>query len=128
MFFFTFIFLNLLLLIDYYITTITEEDKKHIELLKKTVNNFSFHSLFSILKLMDFFNNEMFNIQIITYIIIPELNSNIAIDLIIFSYDKLCYFSETGKDVDNAYFELFYQCLEELSSNENVIIKNIEMK
>ena len=30
-FFFTFIFLNLLLPIDYYITTITEEDKKHID-------------------------------------------------------------------------------------------------
>ena len=29
--FFTFIFLNLILLIDYYITTITEEDKKHID-------------------------------------------------------------------------------------------------
>ena len=82
--------------------------------------------LFSILKLMDFFNNEKFNIQIITYIIIPELNSNIAIDLIIFSYDKLCYFSERGREADNAYFELFYQALEELSKNEMMIIKNID--
>ena len=82
--------------------------------------------LYSILKLMDFFNNEMFNIQIITYIIIPELNSNIAIDLIIFSYDKLCYFSERGREADNAYFELFYQALEELSKNEMMIIKNID--
>ena len=82
--------------------------------------------LFSILKLMDFFNNEKFNIQIITNIIIPELNPNIAIDLIIFSYDKLCYFSERGKEADNAYFELFYQALEELSKNEILIIKNID--
>ena len=82
--------------------------------------------LFSILKLMDFFNNEKFNIQIILNIIIPELNPNIAIDLIIFSYDKLCYFSERGKEADNAYFELFYQALEELSKNEMLIIKNID--
>ena len=82
--------------------------------------------LFSILKLMDFFNNEKFNIQIITYIIIPELNDNIAIDLIIFSYDKLCYFSERGKEADNTYFELFYQALEELSKNEMMIIQNID--
>ena len=82
--------------------------------------------LFSILKLMEFFQNEKFNVQIINCIILPELNCNIAIDLIIYSYDKLCYFSETGKDVDNAYFELFYQSLEELSKNEKIIIKNID--
>ena len=82
--------------------------------------------LFPILKLMDFFNNEKSNVQIITNIILPELNSNIAIDLIIFSYDKLCYFSEIGQEVDNAYFELFYQALEELSKNEMLIIQNID--
>ena len=75
---------------------------------------------------MDFFNNEKLNIQFITNIIIPELNSNIAIDLIIYSYDKLCYFSERGKEADNAYFELFYQALEVLSKNEMLIIKNID--
>ena len=75
---------------------------------------------------MDFFNNEKLNIQFIINIIIPELNSNIAIDLIIYSYDKLCYFSERGKEADNAYFELFYQALEELSKNEMLIIKNID--
>ena len=99
-------------------------------------SNYSYHTgqqigsnskkLLSILKLMDFFNNEKLNIQFIINIIIPELNSNIAIDLIIFSYDKLCYFSERGKEADNAYFELFYQALEELSKNEMLIIKNID--
>ena len=99
-------------------------------------SNYSYHTghqigsnskkLFSILKLIDFFNNEKLNIQFITNIIIPELNSNIAIDLIIYSYDKLCYFSERGKEADNAYFELFYQALEELSKNEMLIFKNID--
>ena len=83
-------------------------------------------NLFPILKLMDFFNNEKLNVQIITNIILNELNCNIAIDLIIFSYDKLCFFSENGKGIDNAYFELFYQALEELSKNEMMIIKNID--
>ena len=87
---------------------------------------FDSKKLFPILKLMDFFNNEKFNTQIITNIILPELNSNIAIDLIIFSYDKLCFFSERGKEADNAYFELFYQALEELSKNEMLIINNID--
>jgi hypothetical protein len=82
--------------------------------------------LFSLLKLMDFFGNEKFNIQIISDIIIPELNSDIAVELLIFSYDKLCYFSEIKKEIDNAYFELFYQSLEILSKNENEIIKNID--
>ena len=82
--------------------------------------------LFSLLKLMDFFGNEKFNIKIISKIIIPELNGNIAVELLIFSYDKLCYFSELKKEADNIYFELFYQSLEELSKNENIIIKNID--
>ena len=34
---------------------------------------------------MDFFGNEKFNIQIISDIIIPELNSDIAVELLIFS-------------------------------------------
>ena len=82
--------------------------------------------LYSILKLMEFFQNEKLNVQIINNIILPELNCNIAIDLIIYYYDKLCYISETGKDANNSYFELFYQSLEELSKNERIIIKNID--
>ena len=92
----------------------------------KTIIGNNIKKLFSLLKLMDFFGNEKFNIQIISKIIIPELNSDIAVELIIFSYDKLCYFSELKKEADNSYFELFYQSLEELSKNEDVIIKNIE--
>ena len=83
-------------------------------------------NLFSLLKLMDFFGNEKKNCQIITKIIIPEINCDFAVELIIYSYDKLCYYSEKQKEANNAYFELFYQSLEELSGNENVIIKNIE--
>ena len=76
-------------------------------------------NLFSLLKLMDFFGNEKKNCQIITKIIIPEINCDFAVELIIYSYDKLCYYSEKQKEANNAYFELFYQSLEELSGNEN---------
>ena len=82
--------------------------------------------LYSLLKLMEFFNNEEFNINLITSFILPELNKNLAIELIIFSYDKLCYYSENGKQANNVYFELFYQSLEELSKNETMIINNFE--
>lgn len=82
--------------------------------------------LFPILKLMDFFDNEYINDHVILNIIMPELNSNIAIDLIIFSYDKLCYFSENGKEAKDCYFELFYNSLEELSKDEMMIIRNID--
>ena len=82
--------------------------------------------LFPILKLMEFFGNEYINVQVITYIILPEINSNIAIDLIIFSYDKLCYFSEKGREANDCYFELFYNSLEELSKDEMMIIRNID--
>lgn len=82
--------------------------------------------LFPILKLMEFFGNEYVNVQVITYIILPEINSNIAIDLIIFSYDKLCYFSEKGREANDCYFELFYNSLEELSKDEMMIIRNID--
>ena len=113
---------------------ITKED---LELFLYIFSNINFNNspkiigknikrLFSILKLMDFFGNEKLNVQIITRIIIPELNGDIAVELLIFSYDKLSYFSELKKEADNAYFELFYQSLEELSKNEQVIIKNID--
>jgi len=82
--------------------------------------------LFPILKLMEFFGNEYINVQVITYLILPEINSNIAIDLIIFSYDKLCYFSEKGREANDCYFELFYNSLEELSRDEMMIIRNID--
>ena len=82
--------------------------------------------LFPILKLMEFFGNEYINVQVITYLILPEINSNIAIDLIIFSYDKLCYFSEKGREANDCYFELFYNSLEELSKDEMMIIRNID--
>ena len=95
-------------------------------ILHKPLIGNSIEKLYSILKLMEFFNNEEFNINLISYFILPEVNKNLAIELIIFSYDKLCYYSENGKQADNAYFELFYQSLEELSKNELILINNFE--
>ena len=113
---------------------ITEEDLKNFLYIYSNIsfrNNSKFigkniKKLFSLLKLMDYFGNEKFNIQIISKIIIPELNSDIAVELIIFSYDKLCFLNEMKKEANNIYFELFYQSLEELSKDERIIIKNID--
>jgi len=106
-------------------TFIKIKSKKSYKNFQKIIGN-NIKKLFSLLKLMNFFGNEELNIQIIQDMIIPELNSDIAIELIIYSYDKLCYFSELKKEADNAYFELFYQSLEVLSKNENEIIKNMD--
>ena len=113
---------------------ITEEDLKNFLYIYSNISfrhNSKFigkniKKLFSLLKLMDYFGNEKFNIQIISKIIIPELNSDIAVELIIFSYDKLCFLNEMKKEANNIYFELFYQSLEELSKDESIIIKNID--
>ena len=106
-------------------TFIKMKSKKSYKTEYKIIGN-NIKKLFALLKLMNFFGNEELNIQIIQDIIIPELNSEIAVELIIYSYDKLCYFSELKKEADNAYFELFYQSLEILSKNENEIIKNMD--
>ena len=92
-------------------TFIKMKSKKSYKTEYKIIGN-NIKKLFALLKLMNFFGNEELNIQIIQDIIIPELNSEIAVELIIYSYDKLCYFSELKKEADNAYFELFYQSLE----------------
>lgn len=60
--------------------------------LQKPLIGNNIEKLFSLLKLMEFFNNDEFNVNLITFYILPELNKNLAIELIIFSYIYLFIF------------------------------------
>ena len=80
----------------------------------------------NLLKLSDFFNMEDLNIKLIKDYILPFNHDNIIIDLLNYSYNKLCINSEQKEQINNVYFDLFYQSLENLSKNEKMILNNLE--
>ena len=83
------------------------------------------NKLMNLLKLSDFFNTEDLNVKLIKDLILPFNYDNIIIDLLDFSYKKLCVNSEQ-KEQNNVYFDLFYQCLENISKNEKMVLNNLE--
>ena len=82
--------------------------------------------LMAILTLNDYFDNENLNIKILSKIILPSLNQNSAIDILIYSYNKLCYYSEKQIQANNIYFDLFYQSIEEISKNVKLVLYSTE--
>ena len=82
--------------------------------------------LIAILTLNDFFDNENLNIKILSKIILPSLNQNTAIDILIYSYNKLCYYSQKQAQANNIYFDLFYQSIEEISKNVKLVLFSTE--
>ena len=82
--------------------------------------------LMAILTLNDFFGNENLNIKILSKIILPSLNQNSAIDILIYSYNKLCYYSQKQTQANNIYFDLFYQSIEEICKNVKLVLYSTE--
>ena len=81
--------------------------------------------ILNLLRISDFFNNEEFNIKLINEIILPYNFDNIIIDLLNYSYKKLCVYSEKNIQINNVYFDLFYKSLECISRNENLVLNNL---
>ena len=83
------------------------------------------NKILNLLKISDFFNNEDFNVKLINDVILPYNNDNIIIDLLNYSYKKLCDYSEQKETINNVYFDLFYQSLENISKNEKLVLFNL---
>ena len=81
--------------------------------------------ILELLKISDYFNNEEFNTKVINELILPFNYDDIIIDLLNYSYKKLSR-SEQKEEVNNIYFDLFYQSLENISKNEKVVLNNLD--
>ncbi len=78
----------------------------------------------NLIKISDFFKNNVIAIKIIKDIILKRINEVNAFDFLNFSYEKLK--SNNNEEIDNCYFELFYRCLEIIGNDEHLFIKNLD--
>ena len=50
----------------------------------------------------------------------------ISLDIVNYSHKKLCIYSEKNEEINNVYFDLFYQSLEIISKNEQIVFNNLD--
>ena len=84
------------------------------------------NKVLNLLKIADYFNNENFIVKLINEVILPYNYDNIIIELLDYSYKKLCLNSEQKEKANNVYFDLFYQSLENISKNEKIVLYNLD--
>ena len=84
------------------------------------------NKIMSILNISDIFKSEDFNIRFISETLLKMNYSNIVIEVIYYSYKKLCLYSEKKEQINNSYFDLFYQSLEIISKNEQLVFNNLD--
>ena len=80
----------------------------------------------NLLNISDLFESESFNMRFVKDILLKSAYNNIVIEVIYYSYKKLCYYSEKNEEINNVYFDLFYQSLENISKNEQIVFNNLE--
>ena len=83
------------------------------------------NKILNLLQISDYFNNEDFNIKFINEIILRHKYDNIIIELLDYSYKKLSLNSQK-EQINSAYFDLFYQSLENISKNEKIVLENLD--
>ena len=84
------------------------------------------NKILSLLNISDLFESEYFNVRFIKDILLKTAYNDIVIDVIYYSYKKLCYYSEKNEEINNVYFDLFYQSLENISKNEQIVFNNLD--
>ena len=84
------------------------------------------NKVMKILSISDLFISEYFNTRFIKDILLKYNYKNIVIELIYYSYKKLCYYSDKKEEINNSYFDLFYQSLENISKNEQIVFNNLD--
>ena len=84
------------------------------------------NKIMSLLNISDLFESEYFNVRFIKDILLKTAYNDIVIDVIYYSYKKLCYYSEKNEEINNVYFDLFYQSLENISKNEQIVFNNLD--
>ena len=86
------------------------------------------NKIINILNISDRFMSEYFNLMFIKNILLKINYYDIAIEILNYSYSKLRILSEKKEEVEvnNYYFDLFYQALEIISKNEQIVFNNID--
>ena len=84
------------------------------------------NKIMNLLNISDLFESESFNMRFVKDILLKSAYNNIVIEVIYYSYKKLCYYSEKNEEINNVYFDLFYQSLENISKNEQIVFNNLE--
>ena len=79
-----------------------------------------------IFNISDLFLAEAFNMKFIRDILLKINYLEISLDIVNYSHKKLCIYSEKNEEINNVYFDLFYQSLEIISKNEPIVFNNLD--
>ena len=82
--------------------------------------------IMNIFNISDLFFAEEFNMKFIRDILLKINYLEISLDIVNYSHKKLCIYSEKNEEINNVYFDLFYQSLEIISKNEQIVFNNLD--
>ena len=82
--------------------------------------------IMNIFNISDLFLAEAFNMKFIRDILLKINYLEISLDIVNYSHKKLCIYSEKNEEINNVYFDLFYQSLEIISKNEPIVFNNLD--
>ena len=82
--------------------------------------------IMNIFNISDLFLAEEFNMKFIRDILLKINYLEISLDIVNYSHKKLCIYSEKNEEINNVYFDLFYQSLEIISKNEPIVFNNLD--
>ena len=82
--------------------------------------------IMNIFNISDLFLAEEFNMKFIRDILLKINYLEISLDIVNYSHKKLCIYSEKNEEINNVYFDLFYQSLEIISKNEQIVFNNLD--
>ena len=84
------------------------------------------NKIMNIFNISDLFLAEAFNMKFIRDILLKINYLEISLDIVNYSHKKLCIYSEKNEEINNVYFDLFYQSLEIISKNEQIVFNNLD--
>ena len=92
----------------------------------KIVENIDKSKIMKIFNISDLFMSENFNMKFIKDILLKINYDDTIFEIIFYSYKKLCIYSEKKEEINNYYFDLFYQSLENISKKEQIVFNNLD--
>ena len=84
------------------------------------------NKIMNIFNISDLFMSEDFNMKFIKNILLKINYLDKVLDIVYYSYKKLCIYKEKNEEINNIYFDLFYQSLEMISKNEQIVFNNLD--
>ena len=92
----------------------------------KIAENIDKSKIMKIFNISDLFMSENFNMKFIKDILLKINYDDTIFEIIFYSYKKLCIYSEKKEEINNYYFDLFYQSLENISKKEQIVFNNLD--